>query len=162
MMKVDLVAWDGRTVSQLKALYVSGFDWEEALTLCNESDVARGASWLVKHHVWSAGIDPVQTQQLLDMQRSDGPWEVILHLVQALDKVDVTGLDVSHAGPVLVQTSQHDAPFVRAWSISALARIASKHPKYLSDARSLVTHALLGDEKPSVIARLKKAAALLE
>lgn len=161
-MKEDLARWDVKNAACLREIYAREFDFDHALVLCGDETCAAGASWLVKHHAQNEKLTAGQVQALLDTQRANGSWDTILHLVQALDTVDLKDRDVSHAAGVLRQTCHHDAPFLRAWSISAFARLAAGHPEYLEEAREIITAAMTLDHKPSVLARLKRSAKLLD
>lgn len=161
-MKAALAQWDGKDTQFLKTLYAREFDFGDALQLCADQDVSSAASWLIKYHLERAIASSAQVQELLNAQRTQGPWDTLLHLVQALDRVDMQGGDVRHAVRDLSVLKDHDAPFVRAWSLSALARIANVHGAYKSQAIDFISAAVQREDKPSVHARLRKAAQLLD
>jgi len=160
-MKTDLRDWDGKSTAFLRAVYAARFDWDIALALCAQDAVSVGASWLVKHHVERSALPTGSVQALLAAQRSAGPRDTLLHLIQALDKVDLGGCDLRHAAGTLRVTCDHDAPFVRAWSLSAFARLAAADAAYSAEARQRIEAALHAGAKPSVAARLKIAAKML-
>ncbi|MEM9579672.1 MAG: hypothetical protein AAF891_03220 [Pseudomonadota bacterium] len=161
-MKDTLAAWDGKRAQVLRDLYERAFAFGEAIALCDDPVCAEGASWLIKYHTERAPLSAGEVQALLDAQRREGAWPLLLHLVQALDRVDLADRDVRHAADVLQHLARHEAPFVRAWSISALARIAGVAPAYKELAAQLIMDAHLQGDKPSVMARLRKAARLLD
>lgn len=159
----EIETWDGKSARMLEALYVSHApSIAQLIGFLEDAKLRTGASWLIKHHLERTQVSSEEAQMVLDAQRSDADWATVLHLVQAIDLLKLDGLDASHALQVLRSTIRHDAPFVRAWSLSAFARLATTQEQLRDEARETLFEAMQTEEKPSVKARLKKAAKYLD
>lgn len=159
----ELRRWDGKSAAVLKDFYAANHpDIAELVAVLDDAGLSAPASWLIKHAGELGRLGAKDAQLVLDALRSDADWATVLHLVQAIDRLDVAELDCTHALSGLRKTIHHDAPFVRAWSISAFAKIAATQDELMPEAKGIVMAALMRDEKPSVKARLKRAAAYLD
>ncbi|MDJ0979791.1 MAG: hypothetical protein QNI87_14800 [Erythrobacter sp.] len=121
--------------------------------------VGSGATWLLKSFLEKGGaLSAEQTGALISAlpQKADGAhWSTALHLCQSIRYLDLTVTQGSSIRGWLKPLLTHNRPFVRAWSLDALAHLAKRHEEHRADfAESL----RIAGEDPaaSVRARARK------
>ena len=128
-----------------------------------------GATWLLKSYFEQAGaLSAEQTQTLIAALPSgdDAHWSTQLHLCQSMRYLDLSGNGVS--GPVasslwawVEPLLTHKRPFLRAWSLDALAHLAREHKAYQADFEQALQRASK-DEAASVRARARDPELILK
>ena len=158
-----LQSWDGKSIAPLKTFYALEQPQLDALVrLLDNDEIATAVSWLIKHHVENNALTDKEAQMILDAQRCSENWALTLHLLQCLDLIDLHDLDVSVALFVSRDAIAHEAPFVRAFALSAFAKIAATREELMPEARGYLAKAQQNEAKPSVKARLKRAQKYLD
>ena len=109
------------------------------------------ASWLVLEHLKAGGaITSDQTQLLFATLNLQREWPFLLHVCQSVQHLSVARKSADAVWPLLVRLSEHDRPFVRAWSLDALFRIAIQHgDPFAASATGLIGKGC-DDDKASV------------
>ena len=157
----QLLQYDRKSTDSLKqviAAFSSNPDYPNALIEFSASEhaqVACGATWLLKAFCEAGGdLSPEQAQELISNVEHITNWDAQLHICQTVGKLTIPeeGADILYAW--LEPLTDHDRPFVRAWSLDALCQLALQHRKYLQKANSALQHAA-DDAAASVRARVR-------
>ena len=137
-----------------------------------EPFVGSGATWLLKSFFEKGGaLSSEQTQALiaaLPQEEKGAHWSTALHLCQSMRYLDLRGLGPTSLGssppwstslwlwvePLLT----HKRPFLRAWSLDALAHLAKADEGYQMDFEAALKRAS-EDEAASVRARARACSA---
>lgn len=139
---------------------LSAQDIDRLLTLIETEDV-RGqiaGSWLILNmeQTDEAVRDSSIERMVAILHDERFHWQVVLQLLQLLDKHELSDNRCNALNPVLCGLIDHQKPFVRAWAFNLWIKVADRVPAY----RIEVTKALEGiegRETASVQARVRKA-----
>ena len=126
------------------------------LAECDDVRIAQGATWLLWAWVTAgAKLSPRLLAELAErLPRLEDKW-VLLHVVRC---VPLLAIPAEHAPSVVVFLRRcfvGKLPFLRAWAVDSLHRLALQHPAFAADAR----HAMevgMADPAPSVRKRITK------
>lgn len=162
-----LRAYDGKAVSTLsEARTRFGGDADflgelVALTGSQEGFVSDGATWLIKNSAEN-GITLGPTEIAAIVARLDAvpTWQAALHLCQTAEFFAFTPDQAQRFANWAAQFLDHERPFLRAWSMTALHHAATHVP----DLAPLVETALRraeNDGSASVRARARKITATI-
>ncbi|MEM7701440.1 MAG: hypothetical protein AAF251_05835 [Pseudomonadota bacterium] len=169
-LRAALTPFDGKATSLLgeaEAAFGRQVAYIEALiTLIGDAGpyVGSGATWLLKSFLEHGGaLSAEQTQTLIAALPSgdDAHWSTQLHLCQSMRYLDLSGVGASSlrssslwlwVEPLLT----HKRPFLRAWSLDALAHLAREHKAYQADFEKALQRASK-DEAASVRARAHRS-----
>ena len=159
-----LDCFDGKAVSLLSEAAVQWSDapdyLDSLIALCGDDApmVQSGASWLLLDHARQGGrLTEARLAALGTRLGGLQDWSGVLHVLQLLEYQPVPPDDVSPFADLARQHLDHDRPFLRAWSVSALCRLATRHPHLLAEAEA-AHRAALDDPAASVRARARKCA----
>ena len=120
-----------------------------------EGTVSSAATWLLKSWLEKGGaITARQTAELCSQLPGVTSWQAQLHLCQSIRFLDVTKGDADAVHRWLMPLLAHDRPFVRAWSLDALASLARQHSHLHAALAKALEHAGQ-DEAASVRARTR-------
>ena len=121
-----------------------------------EAFVANGATWLIKHRAES-GIVPKPGEVVAIVSRLDAvnSWQAALHLCQSAELLPFTPDQARQFAEWAVRFLEHERPFLRAWSMSAIQCAAQRAPDLAKLAQDSLAHAEK-DEAASVRARARK------
>lgn len=156
-----LAAYDGRHVDVLEELRdelrPDAAMLRAAVSLSCDDDVrvAQGASWLLQ--AWlerGARATPKLVAVLVAALPGVRDKWVRQHLSRCLPLVPLAEASVEAARDFLVHGCRHEQPFVRAWSIDSLHRLAHAHPGCAEPARRAL-EAGQHDAAASVRARVR-------
>ena len=157
--------YDGKAVSLLNETIArfGGEAWfyDAVVDLCGDeaSYVAEAATWIVKAHLDEGGdFAPEQTERYLDAVHGLKSWQAQLHACQSIDRLVVEAEQAASLADWLEPLLTHERPFLRAWSLNALCRLAEAHPALEPRARKGLDRAA-EDDAASVRARARKLAA---
>lgn len=144
----------GETEAQLagEASYLDGL-----IALAGEpaGHIADGATWLIKSALESdTKLTAEQVRALCDQLGALPTWGAKLHVCQSLRYLDVPPDDATKLADWVKPLLSHRRPFVRAWSLDALFRLAQQHPIYAADFEAALA-AAEQDEAASVRARAR-------
>ena len=127
-----------------------------ALIASQEGSVSDGATWLIKNCAES-GVIPGRPETAAIIARLDDvpSWQAALHLCQTAEFFAFTPDQARRFAEWAAQHLDHERPFLRAWSMSALQHAARQAP----DVAPLAETALVAaesDGSASVRARARK------
>lgn len=162
-LRAALAAFDGKATTLLCEAKVQlreapGF-WDALFALADDADpmVQSGSTWLIQQSLKCGDLALDDAARALT-PRLEGlhHWSAILHVLQTLDLYDRPRAE----GPALARFAQTqidaERPFVRAWAVNALCVLAVQHPEFRAAAETARDHAL-NDTAASVRARARKA-----
>jgi hypothetical protein len=166
-LEARLQHFDGKHIDSLfriaAALPCDPSTIDELISLAERSDppMQIGATWILKRfQSQNAVFSPVQVTKLIEQLCGSGPWESRLHLLQMLPKLDIPSSGTEMLFQFLVRSVGENNKFVRAWAYTALHKLATQHPDYVSEVVPLLANGQ-EDEAASVRARLRQLKALL-
>ncbi len=154
--------YDGRAISMLseiRAKFTQSDDFlSELIDLVDVNDdfISDGATWLIKDCVMS-GSKPTEQEITALVQRLDSvsTWPAVLHLCQLAQHISFTSEQAKQFGSWASGFVSHERPFLRAWSMDALQRVARTSHDLSAAAESSLAAAQV-DRAASVRARAKK------
>ncbi|WP_109356152.1 hypothetical protein [Sphingorhabdus sp. EL138] len=162
-----LQAFDGRAVSMLgeieaefggEAEYLNALI---ALAAHDQEAVSSGATWLIKAALERRqALSAAQSEALWDEIPAIRYWQAQLHICQSAAHLTFSADGAAVMDRWLTPLLHHDRPFLRAWSVDALCRIAAQHPEYGHAARD-AARAAAKDSAASVRARVRQLGELL-
>ncbi len=162
-----LQAFDGRAVSilgEVEAEYrneAAYLDAVIALTAHDQAEVSSGATWLIKAALERGeALSAAQSEALWDEIPAIQHWQAQLHICQSAAYLTFSADGAATTDRWLTPLLHHDRPFLRAWSVDALCRIAVQHPEYGHAARE-AARAAANDSAASVRARVRQLSELL-
>ncbi len=167
-LKSALQAFDGRDTQYLHAIeqrfgslpaYVSNL-----VGLVSDKEVALsiGSTWLLKAWLDQGGtLSRGETSALIAQLDQVSDWSAQLHLCQSLQHIAVPSADVPMIEAWLEPLLLHKRPFLRAWSLDALCRLALQHEALQIRAHKALNNAGR-DRAASVRARARSLEKLLE
>lgn len=137
MLRARLAQYDGRATTILgeaEAELGEEGDYLDALIRLSAEPgdhIADGATWLLKAALESgSSLKERQANALFAQLPQIMAWPAQLHLCQSVRYLPIS----SESARVLAEWAEpflsHERPFLRAWSLDALARLAEKHPAY--------------------------------
>ncbi len=156
-----LANWDGRHTAPLKECFRRNREEpglaDALLHRIGSTDirVAEGSSWLLKAALETGtSLSPAQVSALIGILPALRGKNTILHVCQSVRHltVDRTQADalVHHLERFLID----ERPFLRAWSLDALAAVAARHPVFRERAAAALLQAR-EDPAASVRARAR-------
>ena len=157
-LRQALDSFDGNAVSMLSEIdaQFSGSEHYGSAVIALIGDEApliqRGASWLL-HHGRLTPQD-VASRRLAEQLGVVTDWQAALHLLQFAATAD-TDLPPQSWAPFAKSYLDHKRPFLRAWSMAALCRLAETATSLRPDAKR-AHQAALEDKAASVRARARK------
>ena len=157
-----LTAFDGKATTILgeaEARFAEGPGYLEALiALAGDGDerVSGGATWLIKARLEAGGrLGRGETAALLDKLAMITAWDAQLHLCQIARHLTFSAADAEPFSSWLEGLLAHKRPFLRAWSLDALCRVALQHGRYRARALQALD-AATQDPAASVKARARR------
>ena len=161
-LRDHISAFDGRATTILgeaEARYRGRPDYLESLVALagDETEaVSSGATWLIKAYLEAGGVlGRRETSLLMANLKSITAWDAQLHLCQIAQYLTFSAKDANRFATWLESLLTHKRPFLRAWSVDALCRIALQHERYREKAQDAL-EAASKDEAASVAARIRK------
>ena len=154
--------FDGKAVSMLSEIRAE-FGGRKAfvaelvdLAADDDPAVSDGATWLIKNQL-EEGVRLTATQMktLLDRLDAITTWQAQLHLCQSVRYLDVPARRSGALADWLEHLLHGDRPFLRAWSMDALQRLAARNAE-LKKRASAALDAAERDPKASVRARARR------
>lgn len=163
-----LLEFDGKNTSCLSEVQTACGDdagyLDDLIRLCFDSRplISAGATWILKAEL-QAGT------ALQDRHRDDitqglseiSSWQAALHLLQVVELLDLTAVEVGAFSAWARQYADHPRPFLRAWSLHAGVVLGHRFSQPGSDVQALLAQA---DRDPaaSVRARARQLRKLLQ
>jgi hypothetical protein len=162
-----LQAFDGRAVSilgEVEADYRGEAEYRDALIALaahDQAQVSSGATWLIKAALERGeALSAAQSEALWDEIPAIRYWQAQLHICQSAAYLTFSADGAATMDRWLTPLLHHHRPFLRAWSVDALCRIAAQHPEYGHAARD-AARAAAKDSAASVRARVRQLGDLL-
>ena len=134
-LRAALLAFDGKAISYLSE---TGVRFREApdylphlieLASDREAHMDAGATWLVKDHLEQGGaLPPGMTALLLQALVGDPSWSAALHILQSVRFLDLAEVNGANMSDCIIALTQHERPFLRAWAVDAIWRLAEAFP----------------------------------
>ncbi len=162
-----LQAFDGRAVSMLGEIAAeygaepAYCDALIALAAHDQAQVSSGATWLIKSMLEGGeALSAAQSEALWDEIPAIRYWQAQLHICQCAAYLSFSADGAVTMDRWLTPLLHHDRPFLRAWSVDALCRIAAQHVEYGHAARD-AARAAAKDTAASVRARVRQLGDLL-
>ncbi|GAB5480718.1 MAG: hypothetical protein Pars92KO_04750 [Parasphingorhabdus sp.] len=163
-----LQAFDGRAVGilgEVEAEYRGEAEYLDAviaLAAHDQEAVSSGATWLIKAALERGeALSAAQSEALWDEIPAIRYWQAQLHVCQSAAYLTFSADGAATMDRWLTPLLHHDRPFLRAWSVEALCRVAAQHPEYGTVARD-AARAAAGDSAASVRARVRQLDDLLK
>lgn len=154
--------YDGKAVTilgELEAEYADYPDYLDGLIVLmadRETVVSDGATWLIKSALEKGGrLSPDQAAQFVGHFCALEGWAGKLHVCQTMQYIEIPCDRADTAAQWVTGLLEHDRPFVRAWAIDALCRIAVQHASFRDVASDAVQNGGR-DNAASVRARCRK------
>ncbi len=156
-----LSRYDGKTIghlAQIEAEFGNDPEYLAALIEVLPSDtphVENGATWLIKDRLERGGtLSQARTDQLATAVPALGDWQAVLHVAQIVKFLRPTPPASRLLALEMKGLLEHERPFLRAWSLDALAHL-SRHLSELEPIVSDAVTAAIEDPAPSVRARAR-------
>lgn len=167
-LRKRLAVFDGRSLTVLgeaEAQFRDRPNYVDALIdLAADPDnaISTGATWLIKSILESGRVlSTNQTRALIRNLVGIAAWQAQLHICQSARHLKISAQDAGTIANWLQPLLTHDRPFVRAWAVDALCRVARQHKRYRRRvAKALDTAA--EDPAASVRARARNLLAAVE
>ncbi|QDG75316.1 hypothetical protein [Labrenzia sp. PHM005] len=161
-LKARLAAWDGKNTQPLLDLYADTThtdDWLASLVqLSSEPTCDRAATWLLKHSLESGLSLPADlTRQHLCNLAPLSHWEAKLHVLQYLDRLELTEAVKRLLYAFIKESMISDAKLIRAWGYYAFSILAKQFPEFKTEALAIFKRAEQTETAGSVKVRLRKA-----
>lgn len=160
-----LADYDGKSVARLEEIHRAVeptpkvFDELLALTAGPDENASIGATWLLRRWLRGGARPPVDFTARLAERLDDvtSPW-ARQHLCQCMADLGVGEDDVEAFGAFVRTCRASERPFLRAWAVDALVRLAASHPALEGEAHTSLEEAL-ADPASSVRARARRIVA---
>ncbi len=96
-----------------------------------DGNLAIGATWLIKAALESGNtLDATEIAALVVQLPRVTAWPAQLHLCQSIQYLQISGDDAGQLVDWLSPLLAHPRPFLRAWSLDALARVSQTGPDF--------------------------------
>ncbi|NQY96906.1 MAG: hypothetical protein HRT82_07070 [Henriciella sp.] len=161
-LRAALLEFDGKALSYLSETslrFKQAPDYLETLVgLAGDraAHIDNGATWLIKDHLEKGGAQaPELVAPLLKQLTTEPSWPAALHILQSVRRVDLTGARDTAAFDAMKAYADHPRPFLRAWAMDAMWRMAHAFPDLQADARRAIGTGL-NDKAASVRARARQ------
>jgi hypothetical protein len=164
-IETDIAAWDGKATDPIAAVYARHHADEtfvaDVIALFGDPEYARGATWLLKHHLEGGGVavPAVPTRRIFAQLDALAHWEAKLHVLQCLSFLTIAARDAPKVARFVEACRDDDATFVRAWAYTGLHELAVQHSAYRDDARAVLDAAMKTTQPASVKVRIRRALA---
>jgi len=160
-LEAALRAYDGRSTSQLariEAQFGGRAAYAPALVELSgdaADHVQSGATWLLRAHLAAGGcLSDVARAQLPGILARLHDWSAILHVLQSVRHLDLSGNQASRMADFAGGQTGHARPFIRAWALDALVGLAPYSADIYAQAKAALDRAQT-DRAASVRARAR-------
>jgi len=150
---------DTEALASFASRYGDDPAYESALIDCVDAEdeaISIASTWLIKHAADGGHRFGAEATSALCV-RLDGvsAWESALHLAQSVGAFELSPEFAARLVRWLVPMIGHERPFLRAWSLDGLCKVAARHGRYRARAIEAVDDA--GDDSAaSVRARVRR------
>ena len=157
-----LARYDGKATGVLAEIRVT-FGSQETflselvgLAAHEEAAISDGATWLIKAQLDDgARLTSSETEALLYHLYAITPWKAQLHICQSVRHLDVPMHFVTNCADWFETLLKNDRPFLRAWSMDALQKLAQQDAELAQRADTALA-AAEHDPAASVRARARR------
>lgn len=120
-----------------------------------QGNVSDGATWLIKSALENgARLSPDQVGRFCEQLEALQSWAAQLHVCQSIRFLEVPRDEAAGLAGWLDPLLSHTRPFLRAWALDALYRLAKQHDSYRKDLERALS-AAMDDDAASVRARAR-------
>tara|TARA_R110002072_G_scaffold291959_1_gene460312 strand:+ start:4143 stop:4667 length:525 start_codon:yes stop_codon:yes gene_type:complete len=161
-LEIALGDYDGKHADVLKELREEFSPTAAVLRQCvklaahDDALIAQGATWLLWSWLTSGSrLTPRVIAELAQLLPGFEDKWVLLHLVRCVPLMDVPGQHAVAYAEFLQRCCGGQLPFLRAWAMDSLHRLALQHEQLEAQARAAM-EAAADDPAPSVRKRLQK------
>lgn len=157
----EITAWDQKSREGIEAIYRQSASTpnfaEDLINLTSNPVTARGATWLLKHHLETENtqLDAALAAKYFRKIDHLQDWESKLHLLQSMEYLPVPASEKPRMEMFLRHCLEDDVKFVRAWAYSGFYHMARTFPEYQSAVMVLLEDALETETAGSVKARVR-------
>lgn len=121
-----------------------------------DAPVSSGATWLIKAYLEAGGgLTAPQTARLVKELIRVREWDSQLHICQSVRFLTLKTENAAQLVDWLRPLLRHKRPFLRAWSLDALCRVAAEHGSFRGPAKQALEEGL-EDRSASVRARSRQ------
>lgn len=126
------------------------------LALHGDAHIAQGATWLLWAWLTRGAQLTVSTNSLLvaSLAQMQDKW-VLLHVVRCLPLMTISSAETKPCLAFLQRCLAGELPFLRAWAVDSLHRLALEHEQHAGVARRALENCA-EDPAPSVRKRVQK------
>lgn len=131
---------------------------EELVALCADprASVADGATWILKAELEDGLALPQEmTARLVASLDGVQSWQARLHLCQSVEALDLSADQAETVIRWAQALSNHDRPFLRAWSLHVIVTLARRFDSHRAEAEAALA-AAEADPAASVRARARR------
>lgn len=160
-LRAALLEFDGKALSDLSETGLrfkqDSHYFKQLVRLAGDraAHIDRGATWLLKDHLDQGGaLAPDLVEPLLRQLLTEPSWGAALHILQSVRHLDLRRIDEPAIFDAMIAYSSHARPFVRAWAVDAMVRMACVFPDQQARARAAIETASR-DPAASVRARAR-------
>lgn len=154
-----VLEFDGKTTGSLEAACRSagqdfaGFDRLLELAASGDTRLQIGATWAVRKLLeLGALLSSGALERFTDTAAAQTAWEAQLHIAQSLQFLDKAALDRGRLAKTLRPWCDAKRPFLRAWAIDAICRLAQQDPSLKETAMELLA---TGEHDPAASVRAR-------
>jgi len=161
-LRAALLEFDGKALSYLSETRVRFRDCpdylEQLVALAGDrtAHIDSGATWLLKDHFEQGGnLNVTLVEPFLQHLIAAPSWSAALHILQSVQHLDLSRIDALETFATVSTYTEHARPFLRAWAVDAMWRVAGEIPDLHARARQAIEKALQ-DPAASVRARARQ------
>lgn len=161
-LRAALLEFDGKALSYLSETSLRFRDdpdyLKQLIALAGDrtAHIDSGATWLLKDHLDQGGVlDIALVEPFLRQLLAEPSWSAALHILQSVQHLDLRRVDASGLFAVMAGYAEHERPFLRAWAVDAMWRMAAASPDLHAGARQAIEKAAQ-DPAASVRARARQ------
>lgn len=155
----DIKNWDGKSSSDIAALYVRYGNTDHfvknIVEISSVADLENGATWLLKRHLESGQIiEECQVSKIFELLPNLKHWESKLHILQCIPYISIANTKKKEIEFFLRKCLNDENKFVRAWAYNGFYELSLQYPEYIAETKQFFEMAMR-DEAPSVKARIR-------
>ncbi|WP_250658093.1 hypothetical protein [Alkalimarinus coralli] len=154
-----IVAWDGKSSADIKAVYDTHHTEtnfaDRIIDLSCSKACEKGATWLIKAWLESGnGFGQSHIDRVYESLNQLEYWEAKLHVLQCIPFMPIPEAEIKNLHHFLQRALTDRNKFVRAWSYNGFYELSRQYPEYLNETKQHFEMAMR-DEAPSVKARIR-------
>ena len=158
-LEQEISGWDGKSSSDIAAIYIqyggANYFVSEIIELSKRTDLQKGTTWLLKHHLENSGeLKANECTSLLRLLPELQHWETRLHMLQCLPCMNINSEETRIVEMFLRNGIVDNNKFIRAWAYNGFYELARQYLEYKEET-SRIFEMAMRDEAPSIKARIR-------